>query len=398
MKLFKKAAMLIYVLSVLLLNGCEASESIGNLDRADISYLMDTEIPCVNAEELYERKRYDAPQALIKQYGFPSGFDGKNLYVLRDNTPVSEHANNTYPSGFHSGLIAYYDIDKGEFITLYEEKSNNYIYYNYAGVFDSCLYYYRGEEELNDNEKLTYKLYRISFYSKQPEEIFEFNTAHFSSVSGLTPFVNYKKYLFFHDMIKREDSENNTEQKYTDIIYRYNTQNGTFEKLLENAKFPMEYKNGIAYLTEKNDEDKYNITYLDLEKNSEEEIGEINYSEFGNRVFSNKNNIFFLSKSQDSESGRYITEIKNADKNGCQLFGRVVNNSNINTTDGELMLLIGSDNGYMIYDERHNCLSQLNINRQYNVGYASDDSVMFFCYDNEIKNAILYIYSPKDES
>ena len=64
---------------------------------------------------------------------------------------------------------------------------------------------------------------------------------------------------------------------------------------------------------------------------------------------------------------------------------------------GNRMLLMEIYGDKLIYDSEHHCFAKLNINREYSVGYASENSVLFFGYDNMLQNLVIYIYTPRDD-
>lgn len=391
MKALRK--LLIFILSAVsvLLGGCGTEDGIiASLHKVSVSDILDTDYPCVNAEELYERKKIPAPPELLSKYGFPSGFDGTNIYFLRDNVPLAE-SNNRISAGSvpRTALIAYYDISKEELVTLFEEDSGSYIFYNLAGVYDSCIYYFRGEAKSSD-ERITTGLYRLSFYSKQPEMIIDFKMPHYSCNTSFNSFCTFDRYIFFSD-----GQYDGTETRH--LIYRYNTQSGQIEEFINNAKNPVSFKDGIAYFRET--EKKLEIHYRNLLSN-EDRVLEGSFETVQNSTgYSGGGDIFLETLSCDEDENP-ISELGYIASDGSEEIVPIAvlpESGLISNITGSKILLMDIYGDQLIFDSVHRCFARLNINREYSVGYASDNSVVFLCYDKMLQNLLIYVYTPRDD-
>lgn len=392
MKFLKGAAIFLLIGLAVMLGGCNENGSlISSLTKVSVSDILDTELPCVNAEELYERKRFSAPPELLTKYGFPSGYDGNNIYFLRDSVPASEKGRASQNSSPRTALIAYYDLNKGELVTLFEEDSDKYIFYNLAGVYDSCIYYYRGEASEN-HDRITTQLYRLSIYSRQSEIIIDFEMPHHSDKAALNSFCTYEKSIFFSDgHYKEVDGETVIRH----MIYRYNTQNGLIEEFIEDAKDPVPYREGIAYFREK--ETGIEIHYLNLQSNEDKIIAENLGDIINGTGYSDGGDIFVETAFYDGED-TFRSSLGYIDENGFTSIAVLPENSFIYSLSGKEMLLLELDGRQLIYDSENGCFARLNINREYSAGYAAESSVLFFCYDDSLKNTVIYVYVPRADN
>lgn len=392
MKALKKLLVFIMIAVSMLMNGCSTGDDIIDaLHKVSISDILETKLPCVNAEELYKMEKITAPSELLTRYGFPSSFDGTNIYFLRDNIPVlGSNSRNAQGGSPRSATIAYYDIYKEELVTLFEEDSSGYVFYNLAGVYNSCIYYFRGTA-INDSERITTQLYRLSLYSKQPEMIIEFEMPHYSCNTSLNSFCTFDRYIFFSD-----GHYDGTHTKY--LIYRYNTQSGQIEEFIKDAKNPVSFKNGIAYFKET--DEKLEIHYLDLQTN-EDKLLEGSFEDVQNGMgYSGGENIFFETVRDDGE-GNPVSELGYIDSEGSDEIitaATLPENGIITNMTGKKMLLMEIYGEQLIYDSEHRCFAKLNINRGYASGCASENSVLFFCYDDMLKNPVIYVYAPREEA
>lgn len=391
MKALKKLLVFIMIAVSMLPSGCSAGDDIiDTLHKVSISDILETKLPCVNAEELYKREKITAPPELLTRYGFPSCFDGTKIYFLRDNIPVLGNGSRNGQGGaLRTAAIAYYDISKEELVTLFEEDSSGYIFYNMAGVYNSCIYYFRGTA-VNDSERITTQLYRLSLYSKQPEMIIEFEMPHYSSNTSLNSFCTFDRYIFFSD-----GHYDGSGTRY--LIYRYNTQSGQIEEFIENAKNPVAFKNGIAYFRET--DEGLEIHCLNLQTN-EDTLLEGSFETVQNGMgYSGGGTIFFETLHEDGE-GNPVSElcyIDPEDSNEIITAAVLPENGIISNMTGKRLLLIEIYSHQLIYDSVHRCFARLNINRGYISGYASENSVLFFCYDDMLKNPVIYVYAPMEE-
>lgn len=389
MKALKK--LLIFVLSAVtvLFGGCSTGDGIiDSLHKISISDILETNLPCVNAEELYERKKAAAPPELLAKYGFPSSFDGNNIYFLRDNVPSLGNNNRSASGGVpRTALIAYYDLLKEEFVTLFEEESSRYIFYNLAGVYNSCIYYFRGESRRSD-EIATTQLYRLSLFAKQPEMIIEFESPHYSCNTSLNSFCTYDRYIFFSDTHRDGNRREH-------LIYRYNTQNGQIEEFIKDAKDPVPFRDGIAYFKET--EEKLEVHYLNLQSNEDKLLGGFE-SVRNNTGYSGGGDIFLESVYFDEEDNP-VSELGYIASDGSDEIISIAElpENGVSNMTGNRMLLMEIYGDQLIYDSEHRCFAKLNINREYSAGYASENSVLFFCYDNMLQNPVIYIYTPRDD-
>lgn len=392
MRALKKLLAFILIAAVLLsFEGCSfGSDIIDSMHKVDISDILDAKLPCVNAEELYEKKKINVPPELLTVYGLPSYYDGTDIYFLRDNVPSMGSGRSAQGGAPRTALIAYYDILKQEPVTLFEEDSQNYIFYNLAGVYNSCIYYFRGEARDN-TERVTTQLYRLSLYSKRPEMIMDFEMPHYSCNTSLNSFCTFDRYIFFSD--GRTDG---SDTAY--LIYRYNTQSGQIEEFIKDAKNPVSFKNGIAYF--KGSGEELQIHYLDLQDNTDE-ILEVPVELIQNDMGYSGGGDIFLETLRYDEEDKPIPEfgyIDSESSEGIVAIAALPESGAIYGLTGGRLLIMNIYGSRLIYDSGHRCFAKPNINREYIAGYASGNSLLFFCYDALLKNPVIYIYMPKESA
>lgn len=371
-----------------LLGGCDGGGAIASLSRAGVSDILDTDLPCVNAEELYEREKFSAPPELLARYGIPSGFDGTNIYFLRDSIPVRKKNNGTQAANPRTALIAYYDVRGGELFTLLEESSEKYIFYSFAGAYDHTVYYFRGEAAENF-DRVTAQLYRISMYTKQPEKIIDFEMPHYPLKTALNSFCACEKSIYFSDgHYEKADGE---AASYT--IYRYNTQNGQIEEFLKGAKDPVPYMEGFAYFRES--DEGLEIRYFNLQSGEDEAVTEPLSGVINGTGYSGGGDIFLeVSYYDDDENFRSrLGYVGSSD--GFKEIAELYPGSIVYSITGKDILLLEIGGRLLIYDSTNRCFARLNINREYVTGFAAEASVLFIGYDDSMKNVVIYIYEPK---
>lgn len=394
MKALKKLLIFITAAVSVLLGGCNVGNDIvDTLRKVSISDILDAKLPCVNAEELYERKKVSVPPELLTVYGFPSYYDGTNIYFLRDSIPALGSNSRTGQGGSpRTALIAYYDMAKGELVTVFEEDSRNFIFYNLAGVYNSCIYYFKGEARDN-SERVTTELYRLSLYSKQPEMIIDFEMPHDSCTASLNSFCTYDRYIFFSD-----GQTDGSDTSY--LIYRYNTQNGQIEEFLKDAKNPMSFKNGIAYFRET--EKGLEIHYLDLQSNTDEVLNDSFESIRNDMGYSGGGDIFMETvRYEENEEEKPTAELGYIDRenpDGIITIAALPESGAVSGLTGGTLLIMDIYGEQLIYDSELRCFAKPNINREYIKGYASEGSLLFLCYDALLKNPVIYIYTPRENA
>lgn len=382
-KAFVSAALAVSMIFI----GCEKhDDTLDQLEKVDISYIMKTNLTCVNGEELYIKTPFYVPSDILIRYERPVYFDGRRLYFFRFSITEAESNAGKTESGVavapRTAVISYYDTEKNEVSLVLEEENKKHISYYFAAFKDSYLYYYRLEQKDaagSPGDKAT--LCRISIEEKKPEEIAPIHTNQGT--------VTRKKAVSAGESLFFEFSEYSDEEGGNiNIVYSYNTQNGKYEEFKTGISNLMKYKEGIAYVKEKG------VYYLNLTDNSETEIYTFADDE-ALSLYSNGEKVFYQCSVYDEENAYgeigYISDRKKV---------KIGENINLKTTggftsiEGENMLLLSLLNGEeLIYDEKYDCLVRISLNREEHEGFPAEDSVMFVCYDSGGQNPIFYLYS-----
>lgn len=387
MKLKKKAFVYAALAALLFLGSCEKNDGVlNNLEKADISYLMKTNLTCVNGEELYIKTPFYLPSDILIRYENPVYFDGRRLYFFRNSITEAEiNSGRTARGGAvvpRTAVIACFDMEKNEVELILEEENKKHISYTFAALVDSYLYYYRLEQKDGaGSPDDTAALYRIGTEEKKAEKIADIPVINggISNSRG----VSAGECIYFG-----QQQYGNDDIIYT--VYSYNTGSKKYEEFKTGIGNLMKYKSGIAYT-----KDSGGVYSFDPSDGSETEIYASAQNEKEEKIafYSNGEKIFYRLITSDEEKDTaeigYISDGKKK-KIGWDLD----NSSGSPLMEGEKMLLISMPyNKNIIYDEKYNCLVRINLNREDCRGFPAKDSVMFVCCDREGQNPIFYLYS-----
>lgn len=373
-------------LSLLFCGGCKDYDNVlKELEKTDISYIMKTNLTCVNGEELYVKTPFYVPSDILIRYENPVYFDGRRLYFFRQSITEAETDAEKAESGIavapRTAVIAYYDTQKNEISLVLEEDNKKHISYSFAAFKDSYLYYYRLEQENaagspNDSTAL----YRISIEDKEPEMIAEIHTTNRlpkqkAAAAGDSLFFEYSGY------------SENTDDNIIYTAYSYNTRTKEYREFKTGIRNLMKYKDGIAYI-----KDNGGVYYLNLSDSSETEIyvpddeEKISFYSNGEKIFYQ---LFIADEETSSAEVGYISNMKRK-----EIGDNIKNSGFFISMSGEdmfLMTVSGGDN--IIYDEKYDCFARISLNRENHKGFPADNSVIFVCYDNGGQNPIFYLYS-----
>lgn len=381
-----KSAVCVLCSAAVLFGGCtEQDETLKHLDKTDISYIMNTDLTCVNGEELYIKTPFYISSDILIRYENPVYFDGRRLYFFRYSITDAETNEEKTESGnavaARTAVIAFYDTEKNEINLILEEENKKHINYSFAAFKDSYLYYYRSEQDSAARDmSFGAALYRINIEDKKPEKI-----ADIHAFNGGLPkdnAVQAGKSIFFEFTSYSDEQEG---EQYT--VYSYNTENGEYKEFKTGMSRLMKYKDGIAYLKDGS------VYSLDPDSGSEVLLYAPEPSDIEQNMtfYSNGEKIFYQLHESDEESSSfqigYISEGKKK-KTGDKI------GEAISSIRGESMLLLtlsGGDN--LIYDEKHDCFARISLNRENSAGFPAENSVMFVCCDKFGQNPILYLYS-----
>lgn len=385
MKGFKGClALILALLFILPVSGC-GEGSVEQLDKASVSDIIKTSISCVNAEELYERKKFPVPAELLTQYGLPSGFDGNNIYVFRNSVPEAP-LNDNNSSSSRSGLAAYYDIAKGEITTLFEETSSKFISYRLLGIYDSSVYYLRSESG-SAEEACFDAIYRVSLFTKMPEKIAQLQTAADERFS----LCFSEKYVYFSDLVYFNDEKGENGEK--NVIYQYNTQSGQLEEFTSGCSNPVKYKDGIAYFKDIGDNRLQMMSFNPAKGEAFLDI--MYYTDFEKYLHFGGETLFF-ERTKQSEEGTDVISLVRFSENGSKEIGEMYEGSRILSVSGDDRVLFDINGKPLIYDIENGCFAKPNINREYVIGYSAERSIMIIGYDETLINAVIYVYQPKE--
>lgn len=387
MKLKAKAFVCAALAVLLFLGSCEKHDDVlNNLEKADISYIMKTNLTCVNGEELYIKTPFYVPSDILIRYENPVYFDGRRLYFFRNSiTETETNSGRTVRGGAvapRTAVIACFDIEKNEIELILEEENKKHISYTFAAFEDSYLYYYRLEQKDGaGSPDDTAALYRIGIEEKKAEKIADIPVIN-GAVSNSRG-VAAGECIYFG------------QQQYGDddivyIVYSYNTNSKKYEEFKTGINNLMKYKSGIAYT-----KDSGGVYSFDPSDGSETEIYASAQNEKEEKIafYSNGEKIFYrLIESDEEKDTAEIGYISDGKKKNI---GWDFDNKNgLPFMEGEKMLLINMPHKKsIIYDEKHNCLARINLNRENCQGFPAEDSVMFVCCDSGGQNPIFYLYS-----
>lgn len=384
MKLKAKAFICAALSALLFLGSCEKNDDVlKNLEKVDISYIMKTDLTCVNGEELYIKTPFYAPSDILIRYENPVYFDGRRLYFFRYSITEAETNSGRNVRGGsaapRTAVIACFDTEKNEVELILEEDNKKHISYTFAAFEDSCLYYYRLEQKDGaGSPDDTAALYRIGIEEKKAEKIADVPIIN-GAVSNLRG-AAAGEYLYFGQRQYENDGA-----LYT--LYSYNTKSKKYEEFKTGIGSLMEYGNGIAYTTDSGGVYSFN-PYSGIETEIYASAEEENIA-----FYSNGEKIFYkLIAANEENNSAEIGYISDGKK---KKIGWDFNSGGgLTLTDGEKMLLINTPYGKsIIYDEKHGCLARISLNRENCQGFPATDSVMFVCYDNEGQNPVFYLYS-----
>lgn len=381
-----KSAACVFCSAAVLLSGCtEHDDILSRLDKTDISYIMETDLTCVNGEELYIKTPFYISSDLLIRYENPVYFDGRRLYFFRysitDEETSAEKAESGNAVAARTAVISCYDTEKNEINLILEEENKKHISYSFAAFKDSYLYYYRLEQKDAAGDA-DYKaaLYRISIENKEPEKISDIKA--FNGALPNNNAVQAGNSIFFEYVFYSEAEEGG---RYT--VYSYNTETGEYKEFKTGIRRLMRYKGGIAYLK---DDGVYSFNTSD---GTEAMLFAPDPSDTERNIsfYSNGEKIFYQLLEEDGEDSFYQIGCISGGKK--EKIGDKIG-SRLTYIQGESMLLMTLAEGEnLIYDEKHGCLARINLNREKSMGFPAENSVMFVCYDKSGQNPILYLYS-----
>ena len=371
------------ITALLFCGGCDGKGNILNqLEKTDISYIMKTELTCVNGEELYIKTPFYPSSDILIRYGNPVYFDGRRLYFFRYSITEAETSEEKADSGNtvtpRTAVIACYDTEKGETELVLEEENKKHISYSFAAFKDSFLYYCRTEQNSGAEAVNDAALYRINIDEKKPERIAEVSTMN-GDLSPKQRGVWAGESLYFEQTVYSEENS-------LSIVYSYNIQNGEYKEFKQGIQNPMRYGGRIAYLKDGK------VCCCDPTGENETEIyapGESDNIAF----YSNGEKIFYQQFISDGE--------KNSVETGYIMGGKkrrigwnIKKDGGFSLMEGGTMFLMtvsGGDN--IVFDDNHGCFARISLNREKHQGYPAEDSVMFVCYDGVGQNPVFYLYS-----
>lgn len=388
MKLKSKAFVLAALTAALSLAGCEKQDDVlDGLKEADISYIMKTDMTCVNGEELYVKTPFYVSSDILIRYENPVFFDGRRLYFFRNSITEAEANEDKAAKGGaaapRTAVIACYDTEKNEVGLILEEDNKKHISYTFAAFKDSYLYYYRLEQkDGGGSPEDKAALYRIGIDEKKAEKLADvpvINGAAASSGRGVAAGDS----LYFAQWQYGDGGSTYT-------AYSYNTESKKYEEFKTGIGNLMKYKNGIAYT-----KDNGGVYCCDPSEGGETEIYTYPQNDEKEKIafYSNGEKIFYRLIIESGETNAaeigYISEGKRK-RIGWDING---GGAPVHMEGGKLLLIDTPDKKSLIYDEKYNCLVRINLNREDCRGFPAEDSVMFVCCDNGGQNPILYLYS-----
>ena len=264
MKITKIAAFALT--SALVLTSCADSETerISRLERIDVSDIMDTDIDCVSAEELFSVEEYRLPSEITEKFIAPTAYFGDNFYFLSDGTVDIRYSGDVTVNS----EISVYNVKTGEYeILLSETPVQEEIKYSFAAADEDYLWFFRVEAPISgtigdfmytfDDAANPSQLYRMSLSDKTVEQL-PFEEYGF-------PYRVSPCYGGFSYCVRGEEY-----REY--YFYDLTTGETTLLPIWAQARFPVVYKNGWIYL---DGEDRINgsdFAYRYYDKNGETEL------------------------------------------------------------------------------------------------------------------------------
>ncbi|MDE6579042.1 MAG: hypothetical protein K2K41_00720 [Ruminiclostridium sp.] len=237
------------ITSLLFCGGCDGHGNILNqLEKTDISYIMKTELTCVNGEELYIKTPFYPSSDILIRYGNPVYFDGRRLYFFRYSITEAETDEEKAESGNavtpRTAVIACFDTEKNETELILEEENKKHISYSFAAFKDSFLYYYRAEQDSGGEAVRDAALYRINIDEKKAERIADVGTMN-GALSPKQRGVWTGESLYFEQTVGPDEPYDSA--LYT-RIYSYNTKSGEYKEFKKDIQNLMRYGDKLAYL------------------------------------------------------------------------------------------------------------------------------------------------------
>ena len=264
MKITKIAAFALT--SALVLTSCADSETerISRLERIDVSDIMDTDIDCVSAEELFSVEEYRLPSEITDKFISPTAYFGDNFYFFYDGkVDIRNNKEVTVNSE-----ISVYNIKTGEYeILLSETPVQEEIKYNFAMADEDHLWFFRVEAPISgtigdfmytfDDAANPSQLYRMSLSDKTVEQL-PFEEYGF-------PYSVSPCYGGFSYCVRGEEY-----REY--YFYDLTTGEVALLPVWAEARFPVVYKNGWIYMDGENRIDGDDFAFYYFDKNGRTEL------------------------------------------------------------------------------------------------------------------------------
>lgn len=264
MKIAKITAFALTTMLLLTSCGNGEAERISRLERIDVSDIMDTDIDCVRAEELFSVEEYLLPTEITEKFISPTAYFGDNFYFFSDGTVDIRYSGDVAVKS----EISVYNVKTGEYrILLSETPVQEEIKYSFAAADENYLWFFRVEAPVSgtvgdfmytfDDSANPSRLYRINLSDKTMER-FSFEEYGF-------PYRVSPCYGGFSYCVRGEEY-----REY--YFYDLTTGETTLLPVWAQARFPVVYKNGWIYLDGEDRIDGDDFAYWYFDKNGDTEL------------------------------------------------------------------------------------------------------------------------------
>lgn len=222
-----------------LLTSCSKSGGvdISDSERIDLSYMIETDLPCINGNDIYDIEEYQVDFGSLGIQEEPNAFDGERVYFFSRG----------YGLGLENerdALIMSYNLKTGEKAELYREKAaeERELAYLYMGIDQGVLYWLAAEEYTdflgyykNDGARL----FGYDIEKNTAEELCSINKENMW-YTEFTAKTENKLYFEVHKL-------NSYSEYIKSAVYCYDTHTRQAYEVIDYGANPQSYKNGIVY-------------------------------------------------------------------------------------------------------------------------------------------------------
>lgn len=243
----KKIKLVPLMLSALLLTACSKSggTDISQAEQLDLSYMITTDLPCVNGSDVYNIEEYDIDYGGIN--GRPFAFDGESMYFLIQERDYE-------PEYSYSVSIVAHELKTGQRTEIFRESADMEKYSNYFNTFSALNCFYMG---INDGILYWFAFEEYNDFVGYPHScnarLFGYNTE-----TGATEEITSlsEENLVFTEFTAQADGKlyfelrkhNGYFEYIKSAVYCYDLSKQRLYEVIDYGENPRSYKNGIVYV------------------------------------------------------------------------------------------------------------------------------------------------------